>query len=164
MASLCSHANVWETCLQILRRHGWALRVVPSPDDEGQDAYEAVLGESELLADNPIELLGLAAIHDEVRPAAHAPYWWVVGPNEGEERLHDRLVAEARARQEARAAELGEQRRGAPEAWLALLRAVFEDSGSANDAAAQLAITTAELRRILEDPLLAPYLDERGCA
>jgi hypothetical protein len=162
MASLCSHVNVWESCLQILRRHGWALRVVPSPDDEGQDAYEAVLGDIDLLADNPIELLGFAAIHDEVRPAGHAPYWWVVKPTGGEERLHDRLVVEARARQEARAAELAEQRRSAPEAWVARLREVFDNSGSASDAAAQLGITTAELRRILEDPLLAPHASERG--
>jgi hypothetical protein len=162
MASLASHLNVWGTCLEILHRRGWKLRRILSPTDDGQDTWEAVLGDIDLVADNPIELLGLAAIHDEIRPEKHEPYWWVVGPAEGEERVYDRLLEEAIATQEARVEGLRRLRETDPEAWREELRFVLENSGSADDAAAQLGVPTIELRRLLPDPLVATYLPGRG--
>jgi hypothetical protein len=156
MASLGSHANVWSTCLELLHRRGWKLRRILSPDDDGPDAYEATLGDIDLLADNPIELLGLAAIHDEIRPERHTPYWWVVRPPKGEPSVAGRLLDDALAAREARVAELVALRAWNADAWIAELRVVFENSGSASDAAGQLGISTAELRRWLGDPRVAP--------
>jgi hypothetical protein len=162
MASLGSHENVWETCLQILHRRGWRLQRWLSPDEDGDDTYAAVLGGIDLAADNPIELLGLAAIHDAIKPEKHEPYWWCIDAPKGERSVSERLLEEALARQEARVEALTTLRRADPDAWSEELRVVLENSGSASDAAMQLGVPTAELRRLLGDPLLAPSLSRRG--
>lgn len=162
MASLASHSNVWATCLELLHRRGWALRRVLSPANDGKDQWRAEKGDIDLAADNPIELLGLSAIHDEIQPEQHEPYWWMIGPEEGEQRVYDRLLDEAIATQEARVEALRQLRATDPEAFREELRWVLENTGSADDAAWQLGVPTTELQRILTDPLLADYLPRRG--
>lgn len=162
MASLATHPNVWSTCLVILQRRGWTLRRVLSPDDESADGWMAIKGEIDLLAENPIELLGLWAIHDEVRPGAPTPYWWSVRSERGAEDIGERLLREATARREARIEELRRLRAADPAAWREVLRVALDNSGSAGDAAAELGVSTAELRRMLEDPLAGEVVRELG--
>lgn len=96
MASLGSHANVYNTCLRILRQRGYRLWVEGELD--ANDMYPTDLawmaeknGET-FQADNPIELLGLAAIYEYVAPVGETQsYWWVAeGPD-----IRDELLKKA---------------------------------------------------------------------
>lgn len=77
---LTSHLNVWNTCLHILRKRGFALRVDGELMPDGcypiQAIWIAEKGIFYFSADNPIELIGLVAVHDHVQPSADVPYWW----------------------------------------------------------------------------------------
>jgi hypothetical protein len=84
--SLGSHANVYNTCLRILRNCGFALRVEGEMTAEGcyppNALWIAVKDGFHFAADNPIELLGLVAVYDYVRPKDDRAYWWrVEGPD-----------------------------------------------------------------------------------
>jgi hypothetical protein len=83
---LSSHINVWNTCLRILRQRGFALRVDGDARPDGcypTDAdWMAEKDDFYFCADNPIELLGLVAVHDHVKPREDVPCWWQVdGPD-----------------------------------------------------------------------------------
>jgi len=85
--ALSSHANVYNTCLLILRGRGYELSV------EGELDADQIIEPSSLhwiaekddfrfLADNPIELLGLSAIYEHKKPTSHESYWWSLdGPD-----------------------------------------------------------------------------------
>jgi len=83
---LASYPNVYNTCLRILRSRGFELEVSGEPQPDG--TYPAAcrwIARREgfyFCGDNPIELLGLVAVYDHVKPAEDTPYWWSVdGPN-----------------------------------------------------------------------------------
>lgn len=83
-----AHANVYNTCLRILRAKGWTLSVEGQYEPEGVSIdpstliYRAVRGEFGLIAHNPAELLGLAAVYEYVQPEKPESYWWHVdGPD-----------------------------------------------------------------------------------
>jgi hypothetical protein len=82
---LFSYPNVWNTCLLILRERGYRLYLLGDPDELGtisRCSWNAEKDGMKLRADNPIELLGLAGIHDYHRPSKDTPYWWrVAGPS-----------------------------------------------------------------------------------
>lgn len=76
---LRSYHNVWNTCLFILREQGYRLFLTGDPDALGtisQCTWNAEKDGIHLRGDNPIELLGLARIHEYHRPAMDTPYWW----------------------------------------------------------------------------------------
>ena len=73
MTNLTAHANVWETCVQILQRRGMVLWV--ESEDDGY-LWHARFGVFSFSASNPIELLGLVAIYDALSPEDAVPYWW----------------------------------------------------------------------------------------
>lgn len=151
MASLASHANVWSTCLKLLHRKGFRLRVDLAAEDKDPDSFVAEKHGFVLVADNPIELLGLAAIHEEVNPEHDRPYWWSIegsGPSRGQ------LIDEALARRETRERDLKSLRKASPDLWVLRIEMTLDDSGSLSDAASQLGISADSLRMILEDPLL----------
>ncbi|WP_104815628.1 hypothetical protein [Kitasatospora sp. MMS16-BH015] len=91
MPRLSSHVNVWETCLQLLERRGYALRVVPAEEEGEPDEWYAEKDGYTLLADTPVELLGLAAVYEDVRPEAPVDYWWRAKTDREAPRLLDRL-------------------------------------------------------------------------
>lgn len=158
MPSLSSHANVFETCLQILARRGYELSFQwPEEDEESHGAFTAARDGFSFLADNPIELLGLVAVHDEVRPTRQEPYWWSAKTDGA--RVWDRLRDEATAREEARNAELAALRASDGPGWERVVRDAFEEGGDLRNAATFLGVTRVELRRMLEDPRFA---DLRG--
>jgi hypothetical protein len=96
VASLASAANVYNTCLRILRRRGYKLWVdcFTEADVGPEDCsitWRAEKDGYDFAADDPLELLGLTAIYEFKKPTeAPAPYWWVV---EGE-KIHDELLLE----------------------------------------------------------------------
>jgi hypothetical protein len=85
MAALGSHGNVYNTCLLILKAHGFSLSIEDS--DEGNDSSSTIwMAEKngyDFHADNPIELLGLVSIYEYHRPDGEpTPYWWSIdGPD-----------------------------------------------------------------------------------
>lgn len=83
---LASHANVYNTCLRILRARGFDLEVSGEREPGGgfpaECSWLAHRDGFYFQADNPIELLGLVAVYDHKHPDKDEPYWWVVdGPD-----------------------------------------------------------------------------------
>ncbi|MEU8924583.1 hypothetical protein AB0D10_27175 [Kitasatospora sp. NPDC048545] len=164
MASLASHANVWETCLQLLRRRGYHLKVQLS-DEEDETARDAWLAEKAgftFWADNPIELLGLVAVYEDTQPSDDQPYWWSAKTVRERPGVREQLVDEALATQDARVAELAARRERDPGAWEAEIRAAFCWAGDEIHAAGHLGLPRAETRRILDDPRLADLREHVG--
>lgn len=97
---LASHANVYNTCLRILRSRGFALNVRGELEPDGSYPvacrWIARKGDFYFCGDNPIELLGLVAVSDHVRPHEDRPYWWAVeGPDIRSELLESAFPDEA---------------------------------------------------------------------
>ncbi len=90
---LSSHLNVWNSCLHLLQRAGYALSTEEVSAD-GDVLWLARRNGYTLMADNPIELLGLANVQQALAPADSTnarPYWWSVS---GED-LYRALLASA---------------------------------------------------------------------
>jgi hypothetical protein len=91
MAFLGSNANVYNTCLNILRNRKYRLWITGGWGKDGEWYPLSVLWHAEkngdhVYAENPIELLGLTAIYEYVNPTGEAlgeaQYWWGVdGPD-----------------------------------------------------------------------------------
>lgn len=147
MANLHAHANVWETCAQLLERRNYRLHVELGVDDDDPCVYWAERDGFTFSAWNPIELLGLTSIHEDVRPAEARPYWWSANTKSREgERVEERLKREAYAKQETREAELAAMSREELATW-------WKEYESVRDTAARLGVRTA---------LLEPRLRELG--
>ena len=73
MSLLSSYINVFNTCLVLLQRRGYALRY-----ERANDAWFAEKAGFAFRGDNPIELLGLVAIYEEIRPSTGVEYWWKI--------------------------------------------------------------------------------------
>lgn len=93
-----SNKSVHNTCLLILREQGFVLKVERDLEEEigteeeldvteGEEGGDEVEDSSMLFwvaekdgfcftAENPIELLGLVAIYNYVRPKENVSYWW----------------------------------------------------------------------------------------
>lgn len=112
---LSAHINVFNTCLRILAEKGYAVRVEVDTEwhthRTAEEAFAvramfAAPGELEedpglgrrfwmaekdgfyFCAGNPIELLGLVAVRDHLKPAEDVSYWWRTdGPD-----LHSELL------------------------------------------------------------------------
>jgi hypothetical protein len=82
MPLLVSHLNVVNTCLRILRDRGFELEVIGEITDDLCYPTEATWVATKdgfiFRAYNPIELLGLVAVYDYVKPTEDKPYWWYV--------------------------------------------------------------------------------------
>lgn len=81
MPALGSNANVWNTCLRIIRDCGFELRLESDdPEADMMDCFwVAEKNGYDLWAGNPIELLGLVKIYECTNPKNEVvPYWWVV--------------------------------------------------------------------------------------
>jgi hypothetical protein len=83
---LASNSNVYNTCLRILRSRGFALEVRGEAEPDGsypiQCQWIARKGDFYFCGHNPIELLGLVAVFDHVKPKEDRSYWWAVeGPD-----------------------------------------------------------------------------------
>lgn len=105
MAPLASHINVWETCLQLMQRRGYSLTVScadPDDDDSAPDTWHASKDGFTFVADDPVQLLGLTAVYEDVRPDEDRPYWWSATTDRTKPGLYDRLIDQALALEEAR--------------------------------------------------------------
>ena len=99
--SLASHANVYNTCLRILRRRGYSLRLEYGADVGEADESPLWVAEKDgfrFMADNAVELLGLTAVFEFVKPEKDEPYWWTVdGPDIWSELREDQPPAAGEA-------------------------------------------------------------------
>ncbi len=144
MASLSSHVNVWETCLQLLERKGFRLRVTLGEDETARSWFAERDG-IDLQAEDPIALLGLAAIYEDLLPARREPYWWSAR-TQRELRLRERLLQQAE--DEERRLLLWRER---PE-WRQRVEEIWREcEGDLADAADQLGITVRVLEPLLKD-------------
>ena len=73
MADLSAYANVYNTALVVLSRKGWSIS-----RDATKDWWYARKDGWELLADDPMQLLGLVAIHEHQSPEQKHEYWWKI--------------------------------------------------------------------------------------
>jgi hypothetical protein len=83
---LFSHSNVWNTCLLLLREFGYTLHAsghAVHRDYPSRLRWHATMPDgTDLSADTPIELLGLASLHRYHRPNVDRDYWWRIdGPS-----------------------------------------------------------------------------------
>jgi hypothetical protein len=83
---LFSHLNVWNTCLLLLRQFGYSLHASGHPahgDYPSRLRWHATMRDgTDLSADTPIELLGLASLHRHHKPRVDREYWWRIdGPS-----------------------------------------------------------------------------------
>jgi len=94
MPALCDNLNVWNTCLAILREHGYDLSIeADDPNADLSDCHWVATKDGyDLWASDPIQLLGLSSIH-----GYHAPkeppsdYWWRIdGPDIMDELIQKR--------------------------------------------------------------------------
>jgi hypothetical protein len=71
MPALSYYTNVHNTALVILQQKGFRVWTCREPDCvcAEKDGWD-------LWADDPVQLLGLAAIHDFHRPSDFREYWW----------------------------------------------------------------------------------------
>jgi hypothetical protein len=91
LPALVDNINVWDSCLRVLKEEGYQLRLYS--DDPEADLLDchwiAEKDGYDLWASNPIELLGLAKLHQFKSPKKEIePYWWGV---EGED-IQDQLI------------------------------------------------------------------------
>ncbi|WP_194908761.1 hypothetical protein [Catenulispora rubra] len=160
MVSLVSHLNVWETCLQLMNRLGYRLEMSYPDDedgDEGLSTWSATKGGFTFMADDPIQLLGLVAVYEDVQPEDDRDYWWRAKTDRSRPGVYDQVTDQAIAVEEARVEELAALRQVDPRAWEAEVRAAFEMVGVGDvvNAASMLRIPRKELRHILGDPRFA---------
>lgn len=75
--TIVSNPNVFSTAIRIAERNGWEISTRKL---EGSDSYEwsASKEDREVVANNPIELVGLIKIYEEQYSGSHEPYWWKV--------------------------------------------------------------------------------------
>ena len=71
MPALSYYTNVHNTALVILQKKGY--RVWTSSD---RNTYYAEKDGWDFIAEEPVQLLGLIAIHEDCRPEVFREYWW----------------------------------------------------------------------------------------
>ena len=96
MARLSSNPNIYNTCLRILRDQGFDLSI--HREDESTEIHEclwvAEKGEFDFLAESPIALLGLATIHELIKPQSTESYWWRIEGQDIYDELFDKAYPE----------------------------------------------------------------------
>jgi hypothetical protein len=132
---------VYDSCIELLLGRGF--RVAAELDVEENLEWVASFEGYRFVATNPLELLGLAAMHVFVGPTRDEPYWWNVG----------RTAHVARLRREAEdqaAPMLALAREAAgPERVRTALRAAC---GRRDEAAAALGLTEGQLVSLFAAP------------
>jgi hypothetical protein len=83
---LFSHHNVWNSCLLLLQEYGYALRASGHSAHRDYPSrlrwHATTESGTDLSANSPIELLGLASLHRYHTQAVDEPNWWRIdGPS-----------------------------------------------------------------------------------
>ena len=79
MPRLIEQLNVHSTCIALLGRKGWSVRIEPclyEEEDATLDLYTATRDGTTIEASTPVALLGLASIHEHHHPHTDESYWW----------------------------------------------------------------------------------------
>jgi hypothetical protein len=69
--ALSEHVNVYTTAIAVLERKGFSIWY-----DRERDTFCAQRGGWDFWADNPVSLLGLAAIFEYKNPSEYTIRWW----------------------------------------------------------------------------------------
>ena len=147
MPSLASAPSVHATCLRILRARGYSLsQVFFDFEDQSPHRYRAEHGGFSFEAENPVELLGLTALYEYVRPTADEPRWWLV---EGGD-------IESEILQSSREHALAMLREREPERWRRLVLGALGHADCNASADEILGISRRELERVRGDAFLLP--------
>jgi hypothetical protein len=140
MANLTAHTNVYDSALATIEAWGYETQaVVDLHDDISWRAKKDVF---EFFASNPIELLGLVAIHVHVAPSSSSSYWWTLMPSmnvgEMEDAAHNAIApVNVLIR--------------LPNAHETIRHAILEGGGSLEQAARKLGIARFQLELILAE-------------
>lgn len=73
MPDLSAYLNVYNTALVVLQRKGFSVRF-----DAQHEHWHASKDGWDFLADDPMQLLGLAAIYEHRAPKKKEEYWWKI--------------------------------------------------------------------------------------
>lgn len=71
MPTLGEYTNVYNSALQLLREKGYQVWI-----DEQSELFCAEKGGWDFMAESPVGLLGLVAMHEHCAPADYEEYWW----------------------------------------------------------------------------------------
>jgi hypothetical protein len=71
MPALSEHVNVYTTAIAVLEHKGFSIWY-----DRKHDTFCAQRGGWDFWADNPVSLLGLAAIFEYKNPSDYTSRWW----------------------------------------------------------------------------------------
>ncbi|MGH1337588.1 MAG: hypothetical protein ACRBFS_15810 [Aureispira sp.] len=145
MALLSDHVNVYSPCIALLDLQGWKIAMEPGPyeeEDARLDVFIAVRNGTTIRAEDPLRLLGLAAIDQHHQPHEEEAYWWSIKSD-----LYNQLEAEALERS------FFIYQKKFPDACKKLIiEAIKEGKNSASAAPHDiLGISLASFQRILEE-------------
>ena len=93
MALLSDHVNVYSSCIALLDLQGWKIEIEPGPyeeEDASLDLFIATRNGTTIRAEDPLRLLGLAAIDQHHQPHKEEAYWWSIKSD-----LYNQLEEEA---------------------------------------------------------------------
>lgn len=80
LARLGSHPNIYSSCIELLSKEGWIITTKENRYEENDleiiDCFVAKKDNTIIIADTPIELLGLASLHTYHFPHNTDSYWW----------------------------------------------------------------------------------------
>ena len=71
MPALSEHVNVYTTAIAVLEQKGFSIWY-----DKRRDSFCAQRDGWDFWADNPVSLLGLAAIFEHQNPSEYTSRWW----------------------------------------------------------------------------------------
>ncbi len=74
MPDLSAYLNVYNTALAVIEEKGFEIQF-----DEKKEWWFASRNGWQLMADDPIQLLGLVAIFEFKNPSQKNEYWWKIG-------------------------------------------------------------------------------------
>jgi hypothetical protein len=75
MPALSEYVNVYNSALTIIENKGFQIWF-----NDKAELYCAEREGWDFMAENPISLLGLIAMHEAITPSVYAEYWWKSNP------------------------------------------------------------------------------------
>ena len=78
--TIASNPNVFSCPIRIAEKYRWEISTKKLEGSSKTESYEwgASKEDRKVVAQNPIELLGLIKIYEDRYSGSHEPYWWKV--------------------------------------------------------------------------------------
>jgi hypothetical protein len=142
---------VYNDAIDVAR--SWGYAVVAEEDLQGETTWIATKEDFVFYAYNPIELLGLIAIHVRRAPLKAEPYWWSRTRERSAQDLTD-----AASREAAKAQQLSRD----PDGYHRVQVALEQSSWNLSQAARLLEITPSHMMMLLDLPRFSDLQDRIG--